>query len=104
MRYIDCYQVEVQDEANWIADRSYRPRYRWQPVVHKILGLFRWGCDQRIIGDAEALALLAKSEAVLRARYLLLHNRPASIRITRYERDGARLVKYVVWLNGAWCE
>lgn len=104
MRYIDSYQVEVQDGANWIVDRSYRPRYQWQPVVHRILGLFRWGREQRIKGDPEALAVIAKAEAVGRARYMLLRQRPASVRIARYEREGARLVKFVVWLNGDWCE
>jgi hypothetical protein len=104
MKYVYNYQVEVQDGADWVTDRSYQPRYRWQSVVHKILGLFRWGREQRLMGDAEALALIAKAEAVVRARYMLLHSRPASIRITRSEREGARLVKFVVWLNGEWCE
>lgn len=103
MRYIDSYQVEVQDGEEWVPDQSFRPYYNWTPVVHWIFGLFRFGRRQKIAGDAEAIALLAKSEAVLRARYTMFHQR-ACVRIARYEREGARLVKFVIWQDGDWCE
>jgi len=104
MRFIDSYQVEVNDGGNWIADQSFRPYYHWTPVAHWILGLFRLGRRQKIDGDAEAVALIAKSEAVLRARMLLYQQRPVNVRITHYEREGARLVKFVIWIDGEWVE
>lgn len=103
MRFIDSYQVEVSDGGKWIADQSFRPYYRWKPVAYWILGLFRLGRRQKIDGDAEAVALVAKSEAVLRARMLLYQQR-MDVRITRYEREGARLVKFIIWQDGEWVE
>lgn len=104
MRFIDSYQVEVQDQGNWIADQSFRPYYRWTPVAYWILGLFRLGKRQKIDGNAEAVALVAKSEAVLRARMLLYQQQPVNVRITCYEREGARLVKFIIWIDGEWVE
>lgn len=103
--HVDNYQVEVQNltTLEWELDQHYRPVYKWGFVLHHLFGLLRWRKPQ-IIGDPEAVALIVKADAHRRARYVLLMRRPCSVRITRTEHEGSRLVKFVVWLNGRWIE
>ncbi len=103
--YIDSYQVEVQSltTLDWELDQCFQPVYKWVNALHRFLGLFWWHKPQ-ILGDPEATALIVKADAHRRARHIMLARRPRNVRITRIEREGSRLVKFVVWLNGRWTE
>jgi hypothetical protein len=103
--HVDSYCVEVQNltTLEWELDQCFRPVYRWKFVLHRLFGFLRWWKPQ-IIGDPEAAALIVKVDAHRRARHVLFMCQPRSVRITRTEHEGARLVKFVIWLNGRWIE
>lgn len=103
--YVDSYQVEVQclETLVWEVDQCFRPVYKWRFVLHRFLGLLRRRRPE-IVGDPEVAALIIKADAHYRARRIFIMRRPRNVRIVRVEREGSRLVKFVVWFNGKWQE
>lgn len=104
--FIDSYQVEVRSltTEKWTVVKSFRPRYKWRCVTYRILcGLLRRP-RQVIDGDPLIQALIVKSNAYRHARDVLRSRHPQSVRITCLEREGARLVKFVIWRDGIWLE
>jgi hypothetical protein len=103
--YIDSYQVEVQNlkTLEWELDQSFQPIYKWVFVLHRLFGLLRWRKPQ-IVGNPEAIALIVKADAHCRARHVFIHSRPRNVRLVRVEREGSRLARFIIWLNGRWQE
>jgi len=112
--FVDSYQVEVQDFVTvhqsfttvekWTVVKSFRPRYKWRRVTYRILyGLLR-RTRQEIVGDPSIQVLIVKSDAHLYAQDTRRTKYPQRVRITRIEREGAQLVKFVIWQNGKWLE
>ena len=103
--FIDSFQVEVQNPATgkWTVNRRFRARYKWQNISRRILGILK-RTRPEITGSPLIQSLIVKSDAHLHARKVALEKRPCSVRITRTEREGARLVKLIIWQNGEWRE
>lgn len=103
--FTDSYQVEEQSlsTGKWVKLASFRLKYRWRYVTHRLLGLIKW-VRPEITGPKLIQAVIVKVRAYNYARKILRVRRPRSIRITRIDREGARLVKVVIWLNGEWNE
>ncbi len=104
MHIDDSYQVEVRSLVNekWETVQCFRPRYKWHCVTRCILGLLRW--TRRQIVTPHIRALIAKGEAHQYARNAVHVRYPRHVRITCIEREGKRLVKFVVWQDGRWYE
>lgn len=106
--YIDSYQVEVQIRDCWHVNQRFRPQYKWKRVVHYLFGFWKQ-TRQEIAGDPLVLALIVKADAFRcaqgLARQLTQQLIEEKVRIARIEREGARLVKFVVWQNDkGWLE
>ena len=114
--FVDSYQVEIQNSElafvnaeslvtqDWITDRCFCPQYKWRCITRRIWGgLFR-RIRQEIVGDPLIQALIVKSDAHRYAQSLMRVDSLRSVRITRIEREGARLVKFVIWRDGKWLE
>lgn len=110
--FVNSYQVETQTFVYakdfavpvWVTDRCFCPRYKWRRVTRRILwGLFK-RIRQEITGDPLVQALIVKNDAHLHAQSLMRLASLQSVRITRIEREGARLVKFVIWQDGKWLE
>lgn len=103
--FTDSYQVEEQNLATskWITLKRFRLKYKWANVKCRFLCLFKWTCPE-IMGSELLLAVIVKVTAYNFAREVARNRRQRSVRITRTDREGARLVKVVIWLNGKWCE
>lgn len=103
--FVDSYQTEVQNLATgeWKVDQYFRLRYKWRRIVHRVLGLLR-RVRQEIVGDPQIQALIIKSDAYRHACHTMRVKRPRPVRITCIKREGARLVKFVIWQNGKWLE
>lgn len=104
--FIDCYQVEEESlitYEGWKTLEVFRLKYKWAYVVRLFCFLFRRPRPE-ITGSKMIQAVIVKIRAYDYARRAMRDRRPRSIRITRLEREGARLVKTVIWLDGKWVE
>lgn len=112
--FVDSYQVEVQNFValhrsfttveKWTVVKSFRPQYKWRRVTYRILcGLLR-RTRREIVGDPLVQALIVKSDAHRYAQNTMRTKYPQHVRITRTEREGAQLVKFVIWQDGKWLE
>lgn len=106
---VDSYQVEVQDLVTevWKVDRCLQPCYKWRRATYHwpcILGGLFKRTRQEIVGDPSVQALIAKSDAIQHAQNIVCVKHPRPVRVTRIEREGARFVKFVIWLDGKWLE
>jgi len=104
--FVESYQVEVQNFASekWSVIKSFRLQHKWRRVTRRILcGLLR-RTRQEIVGDSLVQALIIKSDAHRYAQITVRRTPPQLVRITRIEREGARLVKFVIWRDGKWLE
>ena len=114
--FVDSYQVEVlevqilvdveieQITQDWVINRCFCPQYKWRRVIRRI-----WGClfkrtRQEIAGSPLVQALIVKTAAHRYAQSLMRADSSRSVRITCIEREGARLVKFVIWRDGKWLE
>jgi len=105
--FIDSYQVEVQQLSTleWIVDSCFHTEYEWKPKFYRLLWM-PWSRRSRpqIVGDPRVIAVVVKAEALKRARQVAFAHKPRSVRIVRIERQGAIVMKFVIWQNGRWFE
>lgn len=103
--FIDCYQVEEENLATreWEAVKIFRLKYKWARAIRCFRFLFRRSRPE--ITEAKMMqAVIVKTSAFDYARRALRTGARHHIRITRVDREGGRLVKIVIWLNGEWTE
>ena len=104
--FTDSYQVEEQNPATgeWETLKRFCLKYKWANVKCRFLCLFKRS-RPKITGSKLLQAVIVKVTAYNFAREVVRNRRSSrSIRITRTDREGARLVKVVIWLNEKWCE
>jgi len=104
---IDSFQVEIQSltTEKWEVNECFQPVYKWKQILRRVLWFPLWKRGRPVIdGDPHVAALIAKSDAHQHARRVARQRKPRNVRIVRVEREGARLVKTVVWQNGHWLE
>jgi len=107
--HVESYAVEVQNlnGGDWIEDSRFIPDYKWQlrrcRGLLSLFGLLR-KVQPETDGDRHVLDLTAKADAVQRARAAIREYKPRSVRILRIWREGARIRKFSIWINGTWLE
>jgi len=104
--FIDCYQVEEESLTTheWEMLKVFRLKYKWTHTVRRrFFFLFRRPHPE-ITGSKMVQAVIVKTDAFNYARKIMRARRPRHIRITRIDREGARIVKIVIWLDGEWTE
>jgi len=103
--FVDCYQVEEESLTTheWEMLKVFRLKYKWTHTVRRFCFLL---CRPHpaIAGSEMVQAVIVKTSAFNYARRVMRTRQPRHIRITRIDREGARLVKIVIWLNGKWTE
>jgi hypothetical protein len=105
--YLDSYHVEVQQltTLEWEFDSCFHTKYEWTQVFYRLFWLpWRKRSRPEIIGDPRVMAVVIKAEALKRARHLFCTRRPRSVRIVQVERQGALMVKQIIWQNDRWLE
>jgi len=105
--YIDSYQVEVQQLSTleWVVDSCFHTQYEWKQAIYRLFWMpWRKRSRPQIVGDPRVTEVVVKAEALKRARHLAFARRPRSVRIVRIERQGAVVMKFVIWQNGRWFE